>query len=62
MNRLVTRFVAILTILGLLIITINVNAIETLQCYPFATTIHGTDGTEKQYSIDASCNVNKNPQ
>ena len=52
------------TVLGvalILILTIIVHSMltESLQCYPFSTAIHGTDGTKKQYTIDSSCNFQK---
>lgn len=53
-----TRFTAIL-FAAILIITFIVcyHITENLQCFPFSTAIHGSDGLEKEYVIDSSCQI-----
>jgi hypothetical protein len=56
MKRIVTTVVLVISLLGFAII-ISSMLTENLTCYPFNTAIQGSDGTNTQYTIDASCQM-----
>ena len=70
MKRITTIIPTIIIIIIILVSTVFImysGPLESLQCYPFSTTIHNSSSDNinktnliKTYSLDASCQLNLN--